>query len=107
MRNNKTAGTNEIPAEIYKYGGQHTIDYLTWICNIVWKTKKIPMEWASAVIYPVHKKGDRTECNNYRAISLLSHAGKIYERIFELRKHFMKHNMAFIPTVEQQTSVLP
>ena len=44
MRNNKAAGTDEIPAEIYKYGGQHTIDYLTWICNIAWKTKKIPME---------------------------------------------------------------
>ena len=85
MRNNKAAGIDEIPAEIYKNGGQHTIDYLTWICNIAWKTKKIPNEWSSAVIYPVHKKGDRTNCNNYRAISLLSHAGKIYERILEKR----------------------
>ena len=34
MRNNKAAGIDEIPAEIYKYGRQHTIDYLTWICII-------------------------------------------------------------------------
>ncbi|XP_076041945.1 uncharacterized protein LOC143025818 [Oratosquilla oratoria] len=56
MRNNKAAGTDDIPAEIYKYGGQHTIYYLIWICNMTWKTKKITMEWGSAVIYPVHKK---------------------------------------------------
>ncbi|XP_076030920.1 uncharacterized protein LOC143019109 [Oratosquilla oratoria] len=85
MKNNKAAGVDEIPAEIYKYGGQHIISYLTWIYNMAWKTKKIPKEWGSAVIYPVHKKGDRTSCNNYRAISLLPHAGKIYERILERR----------------------
>ena len=57
----------------------------TWICNIAWKTRKISIKWASAVIYPVHKKGDRTDCNNYRPISLLPHAGKIYERILKGR----------------------
>ncbi|XP_076059487.1 uncharacterized protein LOC143036123 [Oratosquilla oratoria] len=85
MRDNKAAGTDEIPAEIYKYGGQHTIYYLTWICNMAWKTKMIPMGWGSAVIYPVHKKGGHTNCKNYRTVSLLPHAGKIYERIFERR----------------------
>lgn len=71
-RNNKAAGTDEIPAEIYKCGGQHIIYYLTWICNMAWKTKNLPMECGSAVIYPVHKKGYRTNCINYRAISVIT-----------------------------------
>ena len=34
---------------------------------------------------PVFKKGDKTECSNYRGISLMSHAFKVYERILEKR----------------------
>ena len=38
--------------------------------------------WRSAVIVPLHKgKGERTECKNYRGISLLSVVGKIYAEI--------------------------
>ena len=39
----------------------------------------VPEDWRSAVIVPLHKgKGERTECRNYRDISLLSLFGKIY-----------------------------
>ena len=39
----------------------------------------VPEDWRSAVIVPLYKgKGERTECKNYRGISLLSVVGKIY-----------------------------
>ena len=38
---------------------------------------KVPQQWKDAVITVLHKKGDKTECGNYRDISLVSHAGKI------------------------------
>ena len=39
----------------------------------------VPEGWRSAVIIPLYKgKGERTECKNYRNISLLSVVGKIY-----------------------------
>lgn len=46
-------------------------------------------EWATALICPIVKKGDQTECKNYREISLLPHIGKVYEIIIErsLRMH--------------------
>ena len=41
-------------------------------------------DWRSAVIVPLYKgKGERTECKNYRGISLLSVVGKIYAVIVE------------------------
>ena len=47
-------------------------------------------DWRSAVIVPLYKgKGERTECGNYRGISLLSvvgkiHAGILVDRIFKV-----------------------
>ena len=39
----------------------------------------VPGDWISVVIVPLYKgKGKRTECKNYRGISLLSVVGKIY-----------------------------
>ena len=39
----------------------------------------VPEDWRSAMIVPFYKgKGEGTECNNYRGISLLSVVGKIY-----------------------------
>ena len=42
----------------------------------------MPEDWRSAVIVPLYGgKGERTECRNYRSISLLSVVGRIYAGI--------------------------
>ena len=45
---------------------------------------KFSTEWKKTNVVPVHKKGDKKILKNYRPISLLPIAGKIFERI--LRK---------------------
>ena len=58
---------------------------MTRLLNQVWKERKIPTEWIKAVICPIHKKGDKRICGNYRGIVLLVGVSKIYERILEKR----------------------
>ena len=42
----------------------------------------VPEDWVTAVIVPLYKgKEERTECKNYRGITLLSVVGKIYAGI--------------------------
>ena len=42
----------------------------------VWNGGEIPQQWKDA-IKVLYKKSDRSNCNNYRGVSLLSHAGKV------------------------------
>ena len=41
----------------------------------------MPEEWKELIIVPIHKKGDKTGCNNYRAILLLPTTYKILSNI--------------------------
>jgi hypothetical protein len=41
----------------------------------------LPDQWKESIIVPVHKKGDKSDCSNYRVISLLSTSYKILSNI--------------------------
>ena len=44
-----------------------------------------PQGLKTAIIVPIHKKGSRLECTNYRGISLLSVVGKVFARVLNDR----------------------
>lgn len=77
LKNNRTSGEDGIVAELLKNLGPKTLQELTKIITNIWETEKLPEDWKCALIHPLHKKGDRTNVNNYRGISLLQVAYKI------------------------------
>ena len=42
------------------------------IIKQIWNDEEIPEEWETAIYVPLHKKGDRTVCANYRGLSILN-----------------------------------
>ena len=40
----------------------------------------VPSDWTKQLLIPIHKKGCRTTCDNYRGIALLSIPSKIFSR---------------------------
>lgn len=85
LKNGKAPGTDNIKAELIKYMGNAGNLLLHEIINEAWRNKTVPREWKRSIIVPIYKKGDRKECSNYRGVSLLCTAYKIYERIIEQR----------------------
>ena len=53
------------------------ISTLTIICNKIWETGEWPTPWTKSMIMTIPKKGNLQICNNYRAISLISHPNKV------------------------------
>ena len=85
LRNYKAPGTNNIPAELFKYGGNELVKHLHTIIKDIWQKEKMPTEWNVSIICPIHKKGDTMECLNYRGVNLLNTAYKILSNILFAR----------------------
>jgi len=77
----EATGPDEVPAELFKAGGETVLDRMHRICAAIWETGGWQEEWTSATFIPLHKKGDLKQCANYRTIALVSHASKILLRI--------------------------
>ena len=84
-KNRKATGKDGINTELYKYASKDMIERITNFINNCWKSKKTPTEWKTAVILPIFKKGQRSNCDHYRGISLLNTGYKIYSRILVKR----------------------
>jgi hypothetical protein len=62
-------GGDEIPAELGQAGGGKLLSVIHKLINYVWNKEELPDQWKDSVIVPVHEKGGKTCCNNYRGIS--------------------------------------
>jgi hypothetical protein len=48
--------------------GEHNVKFI----NSIWNKEELPEQWKESIIVSIHKNGDKTDCSNYRGISLLS-----------------------------------
>ena len=86
LKKGKSAGVDNIPAELVQAGGEEVITALTTICNKIWQTGKWPTPWAQTLVITLPKKGNLQQCQSYRTISLIqspkqSHAEDHTEQI--------------------------
>ena len=88
MANAKAVGPDELPVELLKLGINHDSTVLQAfhrVIKLVWLQRKVQQRWRDAVIKVSHKKKGRTECGNYRGISLVAHASKVLLKIVTTR----------------------
>ena len=67
------------------YGGAELRDRLIQLLQDVWASETVVKDWKDAVIVPIPKKGNLRECDNWRGISLLDVAGKVFARVVQER----------------------
>ena len=75
----KAPEKDDIPPEVLKHGKQTIPHPLHEILCLCWEQGHIPQGMIDTNIVTLYKnKGDRSDCNNYRGISLLSIVGKVF-----------------------------
>ena len=78
----KAPGKDGIPSEVLKQGKSTLLQPLHKLLCLCWEQGHIPQDMRDANIVTLYKnKGDRSDCNNYRGISLLSIVGKVFARV--------------------------
>ncbi|KAK3524140.1 hypothetical protein QTP70_018026 [Hemibagrus guttatus] len=55
----KAPGVDEIHPEYLKPLDVVGLSWLTHLCNIVWRSGTVPLDWATGVVIPLFKKGDQ------------------------------------------------
>lgn len=94
LKNNKAVGKDSLAAELLKSGGENLAKLLHIIITKIWECEKLPKEWMEGIVCPIYKKGDKLNCENYRAITLLNAAYKLlsqllYRRLSPLARDFV------------------
>jgi hypothetical protein len=68
-------------AELIQARGEILRSGIHKLINSIWNNEDFSDQWNKSIIVPNHKKDDKTDCSNYRGISLLSTLYKILPSI--------------------------
>ena len=78
----KSPGINGLQAEIFKCAGPNLMKRLADLLQMLLNNECVPQDWRDALMVVLYKgKRRKGDCENYRAISLLSVVGKVLCRI--------------------------
>ena len=80
MADSKALGPNSIRKKILKVHSKTLSKPLGKLINLLLNQGKFPAILKIAKVIPIHKRGDKSECDNYRPISLISNISKLIEK---------------------------
>ena len=81
LKKGKSAGVDNILAELLQQGRESVVNALFIICNKIWRTGEWPTPWTQSLVIALPKTGNLQLCQNYRTISLISHPSKVMLKI--------------------------
>ena len=86
MKNNKTCGIDGLINDFFKSSQKNIINIYTKLFNLVFQTGIVPDAWTLGIIKPLYEqKGDKSQPENYRGITLISCFGKLFTSILNNR----------------------
>ena len=104
-KTNKSPGIDGISAKLLKDAGDTISESLTNIFNLSLQSGIFPDDRKLARITPIYKDGSKTECGNYRPISVISIVAKVFEKLVcnELRSFIKENNII----IDEQSGFRP
>ena len=87
LKPRKASGPDGIIGEMLKNACESDVvfDFLVKMFNVLFDKGLYPDCWTESFVLPIHKKGDTSNPNNYRGISLCSVNSKLYSTVINRR----------------------
>lgn len=95
MNPTKTPGNDDINPAIIAETAEQIAEHVTAIFRKSLDESKVPEDWRTSNITPIHKKDSRSRAENYRGVHLTSQLCKSLEGIIkeEIVEHVRKHKL--------------
>ncbi len=106
IKASKAPGLDKISGKLLiAAAGDSIIEPLMYLFNLVLNTGIFPDDMKLAKVTPIYKSGERTNCGNYKPISIISVVAKILEKIiYNQIFDFLKQNSIL---ADQQSGFRP
>ena len=86
LASGKAPGSDGIPPDLLKHCKTTLLHSLHVLLCQCWQEGAVPQDMRDAKIITLFKnKGERSDCNNYRGISILSVIGKVFAKVILIR----------------------
>lgn len=96
LKNTYSVGHDEISVAMLKRCAYQLSRPLAYLINSAFGLGAFPDDLKKAIVKLIHKKGEKSDINNYRPISLLSNVSKVFERVIYVRLYtYLKKNNIF------------
>ena len=83
LSNHSSPGPDGVSNPLLKEGGVSLIMLLVPFFRLILDKGILPAEWKVAIVTPIFKKGSRTDCKNFRPISLTCTLCKVFESLIK------------------------
>jgi hypothetical protein len=95
LKNNKASSSfDDVLNEYLKYAPDNMYEIFCYLFNIILDSGIFPEVWSKGIILPIYKnKGDVSDPDNYRGITILSCFGKLFTNVLNTRlNNFLENN---------------
>jgi hypothetical protein len=62
VKSYKSPGVDQIPAELIQAGGETLRSEIHKLIKLISNKEQLPHQWKKSVVVPIHKKGDKNDC---------------------------------------------
>ena len=112
LKPSTATGPDGIPAILLKKCSVELLKPLHRIFNLSLESGVFPTVWKDAFMYPVHKKGDKRNVDNYRGISAINAVAKLFELVvldpmfFHSKQYISDTQHGFMPKRSTTSNLL-
>ena len=85
LGNKKSPGPDGLCSQLLKVGKHLLLSFVLALFNCILLCGYYPLRWSESLVFMLHKKGERSDPNNYRSISLLNIISKLFTSILQKR----------------------